>query len=204
MPFLYDLREDPYLEAMEAAAKRQAALCADASRVLGDAKAPLTIVVFGDFECPYCKPMAELIEREVNNSPKRVKMVFKNLPLPMHAWAMRAAEAAACAYQQRNEAFWLMHDYLFANQASISINDIAGRIDKFVRNRKELDVNEFAKCLKSGSGKGYVNRDMELAGRLGVNSTPTVFINGVKARGIRNSQELKKWIENVTAGNRVQ
>jgi len=203
-PFLYDLREDPYLEAKEVAARCRAALGADPSPVLGNTEAPITIVIFSDFECPYCKPMAELIERETRNSPKGVRLVFKNLPLSMHAWAERAAESAACAAQQSNDTFWQLHDYLFANQASLSTTNIVKRIDLFVRNHTDLDANEYAGCLKSGSGKRLVNRDRELAGRLGVNSTPTIFINGVRTRGIRNSQDLKMWIDNVATGNVVR
>jgi len=89
----------------------------------GSPDAPVTITIFSDFECPYCRQEAANLGSDKLTEMK-VRIVFRNLPLPMHPWAREAADMAACIYKQSNDAFWEVHDYLFRNQPDISVKNI--------------------------------------------------------------------------------
>jgi protein-disulfide isomerase len=90
----------------------------------GPANAPVTMVVFSDFECPYCKKMKLLIDAEpLRNSGDSVRLVFRHMPMPQHGWAQHAAEAATCAEFQSAGAFWALRDRLFDNQQTITPAD---------------------------------------------------------------------------------
>ena len=107
-------------------------LVAGASPPLGAAGAPITIVKFSDFECPFCKRMTDVLEKEV--LPKqggRVNVVFRNFPLAMHPWAKGAAEIAECAELQQPEAFWGMQDFFFQNQQTLQLGNMKDKATAF-------------------------------------------------------------------------
>jgi hypothetical protein len=87
--------------------------------VLGKPDAPVTVAVFSDFECPYCARFAEVV-KQVVPSDSRVRLVFRQFPLPMHPWARAAAEASACAQDQGSGYFWRFHNYLFEHQGELT------------------------------------------------------------------------------------
>jgi protein-disulfide isomerase len=103
-------------EARQKAALLMGELAQNRGTSKGNATAPVTIVEFSDFQCPYCKKLAETMNQLSPDERAKVRVVFHHLPLPMHAWARTAAEAAGCAQLQGPEVFWGMHDQLFANQ----------------------------------------------------------------------------------------
>jgi protein-disulfide isomerase len=82
---------------------------------LGPATAPVTVVVFSDFECPYCKKLRALLAAEPLITGGKVRLVFRHMPMQSHKWAQKAAEAAVCAQLQNGDAFWHLHDSLFEN-----------------------------------------------------------------------------------------
>lgn len=148
------------------------------SPVRGSADAPVTIVEFSDFQCPYCSRGKSVMEEVLKSYPGKVKVVFKNLPLPFHPEAEPAAIAALAAGKQGK--FWEMHDLLFDNQAELSSAkylEFAGKLG--------LDLNKFKDDLDSAEVKKLVKDDAELASSLGVRGTPGFFVNGVQVKGAR-------------------
>ncbi|WNI14150.1 Na+/H+ antiporter NhaA [Streptomyces sp. ITFR-21] len=144
--------------------------------VRGPMDAPVTVVEYGDFECPYCG-QAEDVVRELLADFGDVRYVWRHLPLPdVHPHAQLAAEASEAASLQGR--FWDMHDRLFENQEALNVKDL-------LRYAAEigLDVDAFRAALRSRAGRPEVARDLESADESGVSGTPTFFVNGRRHHG---------------------
>jgi len=154
----------------------------------GPANAPVTIVEFADFECPFCGafyPTLKLVEK---NYADRVRLVYRQFPLTnSHPNAQKAAEASLCANEQRR--FWDFYDALFSDQSRLDVPSLKQRAQAL-----GLDVAAFNACLDSGSQAAAIQKDRDDARRMGVNSTPTVFING-RLLGGRSYAEIQEVIE---------
>jgi protein-disulfide isomerase len=137
----------------------------------GSANAPVTIVEFSDFECPFCGRAVETLQQIEKTYGDRVRIVFRDYPLIMHRTAKRAAEAAHCADEQGK--FWPMHDRLFSKGGPINDGDLT----RFAQQAK-LDQTAFEACLASGKFKEAWKPSLDDGTRIGVSSTPTFFING--------------------------
>ena len=148
----------------------------EGSPALGPADAPVTVVEFSDFECPYCQVFAQTMQQVKDEYGNRVRIVFRQFPLNIHPNAPKAAEASLCAHEQ--DKFWQMHDLMFEEQRQL---DIASLMDK--AERIDLDVPEFEACLDSGKYAEQIEEDMQAATRMGVQGTPAVFINGMPVVG---------------------
>lgn len=144
--------------------------------VRGSSAAPVEIVAFSDFECPYCRKVRPVLEEVAARYKDKVRLVFKNFPLPSHPSARGAAEAAVCAHDQGQ--FWRYHDKLFANSESLAPKDL-------IQYATELGLNtaQFDLCVRAGTHRAKVSADIEEGKRLGVESTPTVFVNGRMTAG---------------------
>jgi protein-disulfide isomerase len=144
----------------------------DERHVYGDPKAPVSLTVFSDFQCPYCGKAAPTFKDIVDKNQGKVKLVFRQFPLPGHQYAQKAAEAAEAAGAQNKDKFWEMHDKMFANQTALTENDLikyAGEI--------KLDVDKFTNALKSGQYASIVKGDLADAQKLDLPGTPSVYIN---------------------------
>ena len=148
------------------------------SPVLGKANAPITLVEFSDFQCPFCSKGAELIKKLKKKYGKKLKVVFKNFPLPFHGNAPIAAEAGLCVHQQDPDQFWKMHDLMFAHQNKLNREGLISHARKL-----KIDMQKFTACLDQGTFRNKVNADMEQGKKIGVKSTPTFFINGKMING---------------------
>lgn len=137
----------------------------------GPAEAPVQIVEFSDFDCPYCQRATETIERLLEEFTGQIRFVYKDYPLPTHPDAFKAAEAGNCAHEQGR--FWELHDAMFANQGALSVDELHAYAENL-----GLDTDAFAECLDSGRHTATVERDMEIGDSYGVSSTPTLFLNG--------------------------
>ncbi|HWC77965.1 MAG TPA: thioredoxin domain-containing protein [Blastocatellia bacterium] len=153
----------------------------------GPAAAPVTIVEFTDFECPSCAYSQPVMERLVEEYPGKVRLVVCDFPLDQHAYAMKAAEAAEAAREQGK--YWEYIALLFRNQKALSVPDL-----KKYASELGLDLKLFNSALDSGRLAPKVLEDLDQGNRLGVNSTPTVFINGRKIRD-KSPEALKQAIE---------
>ncbi|HCC53655.1 MAG TPA: disulfide bond formation protein DsbA [Desulfobulbaceae bacterium] len=152
---------------------------------LGPENAPVTIVEFSDFECPYCGTVGTLMEEVLAKHPKDVKVVFKHFPLNMHKQAQSAALASMAAHRQGK--FWAYHDLLFENQKTLSeakYTELAKKLG--------LDLEKFNKEYKAPTNQQALARDIYDAQLAGVRSTPTIFVNGrlLKERNIKDLERL--------------
>jgi protein-disulfide isomerase len=196
LPTLYDLRIDPLAEEKAHADKLMKTLVASSSPTIGPATSAVTIVEFSDFECPYCKRMKETLENEVLPDEKgKVRLIFRNFPLPMHPWAKTAAQMAECVSLQKPEAFWKLHDYLFEHQTSLTIANIRDNITSFVASNVDIDKSQFQTCVEKDLAVGPVAQDIELGQKNGVVATHTIFINGVLYQGAKSAAQLRELIE---------
>ena len=154
--------------------------------VLGKADAPVTLVIFSDFQCPYCKKVQPLIKQLLEHNRNTLKVVFKHLPLPMHNEAEPAALAAIAAQNQGK--FWQMHDALFAARPLT-----AEKIEQAAR-KIGLDMARFKKDMNSPKTRQRLARDMMDARRAEVSGTPTLFINGRRVTN-RSEQVIQQMID---------
>ncbi|MBD65425.1 MAG: hypothetical protein CME62_09470 [Halobacteriovoraceae bacterium] len=142
--------------------------------VLGKKSAPITIVSFSDFQCPYCSKAASVLKRVYDKYPDKVKLVFKHFPLSFHRRAKPAALASLCAHDQRPEAFWQMHDAFFFDKAPLGTN----KIIELATQQLKLNKKQFEECFKNKKFAAQLQRDIEQAEELGIKGTPTVYLNG--------------------------
>jgi protein-disulfide isomerase len=156
--------------------------------VKGPANAPITIVEYSDFQCPYCARVNPTLDRIRETYGDKVKIVFKDFPLPNHAEAPKAAEAAHCAGEQGK--FWELHDRLFANQQALQLAAIKQQATTL-----GLDMAAFTQCLDSGKHASRVTENMKSGEALGVSSTPTLYVNGRPVIGAQSFEYFKAVID---------
>jgi len=137
----------------------------------GPANAPVTIVEFSDFQCPYCKRVLPTLEQVEQKYGDQVRVVYRHYPLSIHPEAQKAAEAANCAGDQGK--FWEMHDLLFEEQQKLALEDLKDKAT-----RLGLDTAKFGQCLDSNQHAQTVVTDMNEAIAAGVDGTPAFFVNG--------------------------
>lgn len=152
---------------------------------LGNENAPVTLVLFSDFQCPYCSRVQPLLEQLLEQNPETVKIVFKHLPLPMHKEAKPAALAAIAAQNQGK--FWQMHDALFSTSKALSKKNIETAAASI-----GLDMEQFKKDLAAPATTQKLHKDIADAQKSDVGGTPTLFINGhrVKNRSLPAMQAI--------------
>lgn len=161
---------------------------------LGPADAPITIVEFADFECPYCAHAFPTMEALVNDTYKgKVRLIWKNYPLTMHPWAEQAAIAAECAREQNPEAFWSFARDLYHNQDKITPQNLRPHIEDFAKSIG-LDTKALNACILGSSAEARVEQDMKDAKEVHVMSTPTFFVNGVPVVGIPGGNLMQELI----------
>ncbi len=164
---------------------------ADDDPVLGPDDAPVTIVEFSDFQCPFCKRFVDQTFAQLQQEyGDQIRIVYRDFPLTqIHPDAQRSAEAAECADEQGK--FWEMHDAMFASQAlGLGVEQLAGYAEDI-----DLDVDEFAECLDSGKYTDEVEKDLQDGSRYGVTGTPTFFINGYRLVGAQPFEAFKALID---------
>jgi protein-disulfide isomerase len=166
----------------------------DGFYALGPADAPITIIEFSDFQCPFCKRWhAEVYEQLLAAYPGKIKFVYRNLPLTsIHPDAQGAAEAALCAGDQN--VYWQYHDKLLSG-------DTLG-IGAYTQYAQELnlDLTAFNNCISTQKFKAAIQKDSDFALKLGVRSTPTFFINGLAIVGAQPLDVFKQVIDKELAG----
>jgi protein-disulfide isomerase len=149
---------------------------------LGDAKAPVTVVEYSDFECPVCRNLHDVMRGILQNYPQ-VRVVFKDFPIEsLHPWARTAALAGRCAYQQNQAAFWKMYDSIYDNQEVISAENAWAKMADYAA-QSGLNAEAFRSCMASPEAGAAVDASRANGQKLDVNSTPTVFVNGRRIVG---------------------
>jgi protein-disulfide isomerase len=144
---------------------------------LGKADAPVTLVEFSDFQCPYCQSAAPVLKQVAEKFGDKVLIVYRQYPIPsLHPFAIKAAEASLCANEQGK--FWELHDAMFADQNKLAVSDI-----KATAKRLGLTGSKFDDCLNSGRYVEQVQNDQREGQRSGVSGTPAMFLNGRYVEG---------------------
>jgi protein-disulfide isomerase len=155
----------------------------------GPADAPVTIVEFSDFECPYCNGLVPTLRRLEQNYRDRIRIVYRQFPLNnIHPNAQKAAEASLCADEQ--DKFWALHDAMFADQKNLTVDDLKAKAAGV-----SLNPASFASCLDSGKYAGAVRDSVAEGSSLGVDGTPAMFINGRFLGGNQPYDEIAKIID---------
>jgi protein-disulfide isomerase len=156
----------------------------------GPENAPVTIVEFSDFQCPYCGREYPVVERLMKEYDGRVRLVFRHFPLDFHNFAQKAAEAGACAADQGGEKFWKLHDRMFTNQQKLAVDDLKGYAKDL-----GLDSARFDKCLDGSEKRTLVESDEKAGQEAGVTGTPAFFVNGIFINGAVPYEQFKDAIE---------
>lgn len=162
----------------------------------GPANAPVTLVEFSDFQCPFCKRAEQTLRALEQQYPGKLRVVYRYFPLlPIHPDSVTAAEAAQCAAEQGK--FWPYHDILFTKQNALGSPDL----EKYAQ-ELELNMQRFDACLNTDATVSRVAGDVAEGNRLGVNGTPTFFINGIRLSGAQPIARFKKLIDAALQGGK--
>jgi protein-disulfide isomerase len=157
-------------------------------KLANNTSAPIKVIEFFDYQCPFCSSAVPALEEALKSHPGDVQLILKHDPLPIHHDSLLAHQAALAAGEQGK--FWEMHDLLFAHQHKVKPQDLL----EYAR-QLHLDVRRFQERLESGYYKPAVEQDMALAKALGVDGTPTFFINGQKLTGVQSVARLRGALE---------
>ncbi len=161
----------------------------------GRADAPIELIEFSDFQCPFCLRADPTVRQILNTYGDRIRFVYRHYPLPGHPNARPAAEAAACAAEQ--DQFWPYHDKLFANPSKLSADDL-----KRTAADLKLDTAKFDACVDSHKYKALVDADIKEGSEVGVDGTPAFFINGRMVSGAQPYDVFKRIIDEELASPR--
>jgi protein-disulfide isomerase len=162
--------------------------------IRGAAEAPVTLVEFSDFHCPFCSRAQGTLKQVLERYPGKVKLVYRDFPLDsLHPQARQAAEAARCANDQGK--FWDYHDVLYTNSPRGGPDDLRRYAEQV-----GLDVAKFQQCVASGVHKAGVQKDVEEGSRLGVTGTPAFFVNGRPLEGAQPVEAFVRVIEEELRG----
>ena len=165
----------------------------DGAPTRGPENAPVTLVEFSDFQCPYCGRVQPVLQKIRETYKDQVKLVYKDFPLPqIHPQAPKAAEAARCAREQ--DKYWDYHDRLFQDAKDLTPD----KLKRYAADL-QLDTAAFGACLDSGKYAAAVRQDMAQGAELGVNSTPSFFVNGRFLSGAQPFSAFQALINEVLA-----
>jgi len=155
----------------------------------GPADAPITLVEFSDYQCPYCKSAEKIVAEVLERYPTQVRLVYRHFPLDnIHPQARGAAEAAACAEEQGK--FWEFHKVLFENSPKLAITDL-----RAYANQVGLDRAAFDACVNEKRHAAKVESDVEMGRKIGVAGTPAFYVNGVPVSGGRSVEQFANAID---------
>lgn len=153
----------------------------------GPADAPVTIIEFSDYECPFCRKAEPVVKKVLERYPEQVRFVYRHFPLEMHQRAGPAAEASTCAHDQGK--FWEYHDLVFGGGALEDAD-----LERYAA-AAGLDVAAWKKCLADGAAKARVEADFAAGRMAGVTGTPAFFVNGLMISGAQPVDEFVRRIE---------
>jgi protein-disulfide isomerase len=151
---------------------------------MGAPNAPVVLVLFTDFECPFCKEEAKMLRQNLLSAyPTQVRLYFKDFPISqIHPWAKEAAIAGRCIFRQNPAVFWQYHDWMYEHQAEIKPETFKAQLLDFAKG-KEIDANQLASCVDTRATETEVDRSIAEGKALNVRSTPTMFVNGRRLEG---------------------
>lgn len=154
----------------------------------GPKDAPVTLIEYSDFQCPFCKRAHAIVEEVVKAYPDKIRLIYRDYPLQFHPQAVPAAEAARCAGDQGK--YWEYNNHLMANEGTLMDDDLKKRAADL-----GLDTAKFATCLEGTTHEPAIQTDFAEGSALGVTGTPTFFINGRMMVGAKPIEEFKAMID---------
>jgi protein-disulfide isomerase len=162
---------------------------------LGPANAAVNLEIFSDFQCQYCKEAAKTVRANVEKDyAAKVRVVFRDFPLEqIHPWAKSAAIAGRCVHKLDAGAFWQYHDWVFEQQANLTVENLKAKILEFFNGK--LDTLQLTQCIDGKVTEKEVERSVATAKALQVASTPTMFVNGRRVVGNAAWPELKRILD---------
>jgi len=168
---IWDLNDNPFLESLEQLPVKGPSF--------GPADAKVSIVVFSDFQCPYCREFARNLRGPLTQKyPKDVRVTFEDFPIDsLHPWATAAAEAGHCIGDEKPDLFWAYHDWIFEHQGEITVANLREKVLGFAREH-HLDEGGIASCLNTHAKKAEVEASLRKGRELGIQQTPTFYLNG--------------------------
>ncbi len=171
-PVIFDIDQNPFKPELDK-------LKTQLQPSMGTLGATVVLVVFTDFQCPFCKEEAKMLRQELLKAyPKQVRLYFKDLPLEqLHPWAKMAAIAGRCVFRQDAAAFWDYHDWIYENQEKLTPENLKSQVLAWAQ-KKEIDTLQLSRCLDTRATEPEVDKSVAEARALNVRSTPTIFING--------------------------
>jgi protein-disulfide isomerase len=187
-----DLTKDPYAETMKK-------IDVTGRPVRGNPDAKVTIVNYDDFECPFCSRMHTTLMSEVMQQyGDKVKIIYKDYPLPMHPWAIHAANDANCLAKEGGKGYWDFADYVHANQRAINgtqkdVQNSFTELDHItmdIGRKNGADATRLQACVKAQSDS-MVKASMSEGDSVGVSATPTMFVNGQRLEGAVDIEEVR-------------
>ena len=169
--------------------------------VRGNPDAPVTIIEFSDFECPYCADASSIVKQVLGDHADDVKLIYVQFPLEsIHPWARSASIASLCAAQQSNDAFWEMHDQYFINQDAIEVDNVFEMGASYIAG-SEIEMETWETCSQDSDSDSHaaavalLNRSISIAEQFGVSSTPGFFVNGRYISGAQPAEVFGALIE---------
>lgn len=168
---------------------------------LGTPGAPVTVVEFSDFQCPFCKQESSVIRTQMMEAyPTGVQLFFMDYPLDAsHPYARGAAILGRCVYRQNNASFWAYHDWMFAHQGELTADNLREKVMEYAKGDKNLDTARLATCAASPEARQEVDRTIALGDSLKLTATPTVFVNGRRMVGTVPIGDLKMVVDHEIA-----
>jgi protein-disulfide isomerase len=186
---VFDIGQNPFKEDLDK-------LKTEYQPSIGTPGAPVVLVEFSDFECPFCRQQAKMLREELLKAyPKEVRLYFLDYPLEsLHPWAKSAAMMGRCIFHQNASAFWDYYDWIFENQEEMKIENLKDKVVDFAKG-KGVDADQLSKCIDSGATEAEVNKTKAEGKDLDVNSTPTMFVNGRRMVGTLQWPDLQRVID---------
>jgi protein-disulfide isomerase len=186
---VYDLKKSPF-------AADLAKIRTDLQPSFGAANAPVVIAMFSDFQCSFCREEAKTVRQNIPKEyPEQVRVYFKDYPLEsIHPWAKAASIAGHCVFRQKPAAFWDYHDWVFEHQGEITVENLKDKVLEFAKT-KAIEPIQLNACIDNKATEGEIDRSIAEGRSLGVNSTPTMFVNGRRVVGQVPWQQLKGIID---------
>jgi protein-disulfide isomerase len=162
----------------------------------GAAGAPVVLVVYGDFQCPVCKVEADTMRKNIPKAfPDKVRVYFKDFPLEsIHPWARAASDAGRCVFRQDPLAFWKFHDWIYENQDSVTGENLNSKVMDWAKGAG-VDSIQLGRCVEGKAADAEVVKNIQEGRSLGLDSTPTTFINGRKLVGNMEWPMLQQLIQ---------
>lgn len=182
---------DPTAGQPQAPPAQPVAAVTDKDHIRGPKDAKVTLIEYSDFQCPFCNRHEPTVEKVLKDFPKDVRLVYRHYPLSFHQNAQKSAEASECAAKVGGQdAFWAMHDKLFAANDALNGNVAADFYQNIAKDLR-LDVNKFKSCMDSGETASIVSADTASGNDAGVEGTPATFVNGKLVSGAVPYEQFK-------------